>query len=91
MFWLVMDTKGRFTGSLHLAKYSSVFDCGHGGYINLSELLFDLFLETLADTWRKYITGGNMLLDKMNAFFLMQRNFNLLCFLSVDLEVRYRL
>lgn len=43
MFWLVMDTKGRFTGSLHVAKYSLVFDCGHGGYMNLSELLFDLF------------------------------------------------
>lgn len=43
IYWLLLSTKGRFTGSLHLAKYSLVFDQGHDGYMNLAELPFDLF------------------------------------------------
>lgn len=58
-----MSTKGRFTGSLHLAKYSLVFDRGHDGYMSLAELPFDLSEKLL---WQA--DGGNMLLDKMNAF-----------------------
>ena len=41
--WLLMSTKGRFTGSWQLAKCSLVFDQGHDGYMNLAELPFDLF------------------------------------------------
>lgn len=44
--WLLMSTKGRFTGSWQLAKYRLVFDQGHDGYMNLAELPFDLSSET---------------------------------------------
>lgn len=46
MCWLLMSTKGRFTGSWQLAKYRLVFDQGHDGYMNLAELPFDLSSET---------------------------------------------
>lgn len=44
--WLLMRTKGKFTDSLQLAKYSLAFDQGRDGYMNLAELPFDLFWET---------------------------------------------